>query len=171
MAAHGTYSAYSNDGCRCAECIEVGRAFKREYIARRRQDPEYRAREKRKRQQNPEPSRRATRNYLAKNPDHVKNWRAKNRERARAQVLAYRASVREADHGCVTVEFLTQIYEMPCAYCGKPSEHADHAYPLSRGGAHCVANIQPACAKCNTSKSARILEELPRPIRECEVIA
>ena len=51
-----------------------------------------------------------------------------------------------------------------CVYCGGPAEHADHVVPLSRGGAHVVGNLVPACAKCNTSKSARTLPEWRRDL-------
>lgn len=46
-----------------------------------------------------------------------------------------------------------------CVYCGSPYEHADHVIPLSRGGAHSRDNLVPACAACNLSKGAKLLEE------------
>jgi 5-methylcytosine-specific restriction endonuclease McrA len=40
-----------------------------------------------------------------------------------------------------------------CAYCGlvRPL-HADHRVPLERGGSSDIANILPACARCNLRK-------------------
>jgi 5-methylcytosine-specific restriction endonuclease McrA len=40
-----------------------------------------------------------------------------------------------------------------CAYCGlvRPL-HADHREPLERGGSSDIANILPACARCNLRK-------------------
>lgn len=34
----------------------------------------------------------------------------------------------------------------------------DHVVPLSRGGKHCVENIQPLCGPCNSSKNARTID-------------
>ncbi|UQA94950.1 HNH endonuclease signature motif containing protein [Streptomyces halobius] len=42
-----------------------------------------------------------------------------------------------------------------CTACGAPWEHIDHVIPLSKGGAHSIANLQPLCAACNLSKSDR----------------
>ena len=44
-----------------------------------------------------------------------------------------------------------------CAYCGKPDHRADeleleHVVPISKGGAHHLSNIVPACRQCNHSK-------------------
>lgn len=42
-----------------------------------------------------------------------------------------------------------------CWMCGAPWEHVDHVKPTSRGGADLIANLRPACASCNHSKSDR----------------
>ena len=42
-----------------------------------------------------------------------------------------------------------------CWMCGGPFEHVDHVIPLSDGGWHCLANLRPACAGCNTRKGGR----------------
>lgn len=45
-----------------------------------------------------------------------------------------------------------------CAYCLRPGKLTqDHIVPLSRGGAHAIHNIVPACHTCNVRKSARTL--------------
>jgi len=38
--------------------------------------------------------------------------------------------------------------------------HMDHVVPVSRGGLHCAENLLPACASCNLSKGAKLLEEM-----------
>lgn len=45
-----------------------------------------------------------------------------------------------------------------CAYCGcdAPKGHADHVIPWSRGGQTVLENALWACAKCNTSKGAKV---------------
>lgn len=41
-----------------------------------------------------------------------------------------------------------------CWMCGGDADTIDHVKPLSRGGAHILANIRPACRPCNSSKNA-----------------
>ena len=48
-------------------------------------------------------------------------------------------------------------FDHACAYCGKPDHRADeleleHVVPISKGGAHHLNNIVPACRQCNHSK-------------------
>ena len=56
-----------------------------------------------------------------------------------------------------------------CVYCaielttlvGHPhSFHADHVLPVALGGTEDIANLVPACAKCNMKKSTKTLAEL-----------
>lgn len=48
----------------------------------------------------------------------------------------------------------------PCSYgCGRPATTLDHVVPLSRGGAHSVANLALACRQCNAQKRERTPEE------------
>jgi 5-methylcytosine-specific restriction endonuclease McrA len=48
-----------------------------------------------------------------------------------------------------------------CAYCGEPMNPPtqDHMMPISRGGAHLIENIVPACGTCNSRKHTRNLLE------------
>lgn len=61
--------------------------------------------------------------------------------------------------GHVTVNQWKDILEVfggCCAYCGCSGKMTmDHVTALSRGGAHDVSNLVPACGHCNKSKSAR----------------
>jgi 5-methylcytosine-specific restriction endonuclease McrA len=41
-----------------------------------------------------------------------------------------------------------------CWMCGGPKDTMDHVKPLSRGGAHMLGNIRPACSPCNNSKGS-----------------
>lgn len=130
-------------------------------------------------QKNPERAKELTARWKAANRDRIKAYNAayyvENRESEIARCLAYikanpevnaairhRREARKRDavceHGprCVTSEFVKQIRESDCLYCGESDTpgHADHFIPLSRGGLHCVENIVPACVHCNTSKHA-----------------
>lgn len=42
-----------------------------------------------------------------------------------------------------------------CICCGGPFEHVDHNVPLIRGGSHTLDNLVPLCESCNTSKQGR----------------
>jgi 5-methylcytosine-specific restriction endonuclease McrA len=43
-----------------------------------------------------------------------------------------------------------------CWMCGTTEDLTiDHVKPLSKGGLHILANIRPACSRCNTRKRAR----------------
>jgi len=49
-----------------------------------------------------------------------------------------------------------------CAYCGSfegLNIQIEHVVPRSKGGAHCLANIVPACHKCNQSKFNHPMEK------------
>lgn len=61
-----------------------------------------------------------------------------------------------------------------CFYCREQANLTmDHVVPLSRGGAHSIGNILPACLSCNSSKRDRLIVEwirirpaqLPRSFR------
>lgn len=45
-----------------------------------------------------------------------------------------------------------------CFYCGsKENIEVDHLIPISRGGAHVLSNLVPACRSCNASKRDKYL--------------
>jgi 5-methylcytosine-specific restriction endonuclease McrA len=47
-----------------------------------------------------------------------------------------------------------------CAYCGDGGDmQIEHIQPISKGGAHDIGNIVPACFRCNTSKRNHEMEE------------
>ena len=56
---------------------------------------------------------------------------------------------------------LVRRFDSHCAYCGVRADalQKDHVIPLARGGRHALANILPACAPCNGSKSTALLSE------------
>lgn len=44
----------------------------------------------------------------------------------------------------------------PCFWqCGRPADTADHLIPRSLGGNHTLANLVPACGRCNTARRNR----------------
>lgn len=58
-----------------------------------------------------------------------------------------------------------------CVYCDAEATTADHVVPLSRGGTDYIDNIVPACAPCNISKGAKLLEEWLLPALALSVLA
>ena len=112
------------------------------------------------------------------NPEYNRRYAAENREaaaeRGRQWALAnperYREKVRNIAHrrrakirGTQVVSFSREQLEQRMAYYGNRCylkldcctggfEHIDHVKPISKGGAHMLANLRPACASCNQRK-------------------
>jgi len=47
-----------------------------------------------------------------------------------------------------------------CQYCGGRANTADHVIPLTMGGSHDLANLVACCRRCNSSRGARLTNEL-----------
>jgi 5-methylcytosine-specific restriction endonuclease McrA len=96
-----------------------------------------------------------------KHLSYMKAWRAANPERARLYVRLSAHRRRAAAGGeFIQVEDwqrLIKKYKGRCAYCNElsPSIEADHRIPLSRGGRNTIANIVPACRRCNRRKRTK----------------
>lgn len=89
--------------------------------------------------------------YRAKSRrDYARNALARRETqwRRRAQKLASMV-------GPVTVALLRAKWEFwggRCWLCGGDAVEFDHVKPLAKGGAHCLANLRPACRSCNARK-------------------
>lgn len=106
---------------------------------------------------------------------HVAAWQQANPEKARAHKAAWRKAnpekVRDCRHrrrarksNAPTVTFTQAELDAhldrlgrKCVYCDGPYEHWDHVRPLALGGEHSLANLVPACLKCNLSKGSKSL--------------
>lgn len=44
----------------------------------------------------------------------------------------------------------------PCHWCGAPATEADHLVPVAAGGDNDLANLAPACKRCNASRGAKL---------------
>lgn len=85
-----------------------------------------------------------------------REWRARNRERARAwgrRNARHRRLGRDPEL-CAWSDVLVAD---PCAYCGAASDGVDHIDPIARGGANDASNLAGACADCNRRKRDRPL--------------
>lgn len=93
----------------------------------------------------------------ARDPDYLKEWKSKNRERLNAHSRNYKAKRRSLEGGSCTPEDIQEILKLQkgkCAYCTKKLKkyHLDHITPLSKSGTNSRSNIQATCAKCNQTK-------------------
>lgn len=91
-----------------------------------------------------------------------KRWMQNNREHVRLYNQKKRAEKKQATICEISVEQLMgrmSVFGNKCAYCGGKFEHIDHVIPLSKGGPHCLSNLRPACASCNSSKHAKFLKD------------
>jgi 5-methylcytosine-specific restriction endonuclease McrA len=112
------------------------------------------------------PKRREAKQAWAR-ADRVANpekWRAKGQREYQHNPLARR----EASHrrralklalavGTICIADLAAKWDYwaaCCWMCGSDAVEWDHVKPLSKGGAHCLANLRPACVSCNRRKSA-----------------
>lgn len=106
----------------------------------------------------------AKRKQYAANPqkyiDASRNWKRNNPEKVLKYNTVRRARKRLNGTFLVTDKDIRQIYQSACTYCGnKDNITMDHVIPLVRGGTHSVGNLVPACLRCNSSKSGRLISE------------
>lgn len=90
-------------------------------------------------------------------------WRAKEYHRLQRAKAARLALVSDIGRDMqVAIRRLRDTAEH-CHYCGakltKTTRTIDHVVPLSKGGAHTISNIVPACRGCNSKKNDRDLAE------------
>jgi 5-methylcytosine-specific restriction endonuclease McrA len=119
----------------------------------------------------------AKRKWRLENPDKMAaaraKWEAEHPERRReyrrarkrldpvsnrGYVAARKARKRAATLVPFTPDQLRQrlaFYGGCCWICGATATTIDHVKPLSKGGAHMLCNLRPACGTCNTKKGTR----------------
>lgn len=115
----------------------------------------YRASDLRYREANRERIRQKVREWQKKNPDKVSE---QNRRRSAIRRAAHKVSLSPLTVAQKTAQFA--LFDNTCAYCGIADRlSVDHILPLSHGGLDELKNVVPACPTCNSSKSARPVEE------------
>ncbi len=141
--------------CRVAKCVDCHRfigIFTRSGRLPSRCDScglaYMRRKEAAKRKRNATAIRAAQRRFSERHPDRVRRNSALQAAKRRA-----------APAFLVTRKEVARLMAAPCLYCGAPSDHIDHIIPVSRGGVHSIGNLTGACAKCNQSKSNKLLVE------------
>ena len=97
-------------------------------------------------------------NNLAKRRQEAKDYRTKHPEIGKQHQRQRRAQKMQAPRNDLTHQQWLEIQAAQhyrCAYCGKRCKGRltqDHILPLSKGGAHTLANIIGACHACNSKK-------------------
>lgn len=91
--------------------------------------------------------------------------RSRDKSKARASKViseAKRRALKAGAVGRISTKDLREIqgrYGSNCLACGSVERLTwDHIIPLSRGGAHCVSNLQCLCRRCNEKKQARAVD-------------
>lgn len=90
--------------------------------------------------------------------ERVKRYRLDHLAEDAETVRRRYAKKRSVAIGTVTVKSIEQrmsVWGNKCWMCGGPFENVDHVKPLAAGGAHCLANLRPACKRCNCTKSSK----------------
>jgi 5-methylcytosine-specific restriction endonuclease McrA len=101
--------------------------------------------------------------YRAANTDNSRAWRrayrARHSDRMKAAKYARRIRQTSVD-GTITANEWTELvnaFGRKCLCCGATDKKLtmDHVIPLSKGGPHVIANVQPLCQTCNNRKGVR----------------
>jgi 5-methylcytosine-specific restriction endonuclease McrA len=100
-------------------------------------------------------------------------WVDRNPERRKAvsRMASHRrrALMRKTQVAAFTIDDVAarcSVFGDLCAYCGGGERMTiDHVIPISRGGPHILANLRPACQRCNFSKHKKKLGEWTPPVR------
>ena len=168
----------TQDKARQAKDPERKRARRRESYYRHREAIS--ARRRQKHQENPDKNRKASREsykrHRAKRIQYQKTYngfpdnKAKvlarqqrynkaNQDIIKAAQQRHRALKKRSPRNDFTAKQWAEVkahYGHRCVYCGRQMHRLtmDHITPLSKGGAHTLSNIVPACASCNARKHA-----------------
>jgi hypothetical protein len=145
---------------------EANRERSRETNRRWREANPERCREndRRKREANPDKYREFARQWVNANPERrleiARRWANANQDKRRALCLGYRAKKKGVSPAgrritSLALESRRALFGYRCAWCiDGLAEHDDHVVPMALGGLHVPENIVPACARCNSRKSA-----------------
>lgn len=93
-----------------------------------------------------------------KSRERVREWEIANRERCRTRLRLRRAMERGAKGSHTEEQWLQLVafLDERCACCRKRKKLSlDHIKPVTWGGSHYLANVQPLCRKCNSEKGDR----------------
>lgn len=103
------------------------------------------------------------REYRSGNSDRISEYRRENPHvgwahnyRSRALKAGFEATVEDFTKADVIAR-----YGSSCFYCDTGTfDHLDHYIPVSKGGAHTLANVRPACEPCNRAKGSALADHI-----------
>jgi 5-methylcytosine-specific restriction endonuclease McrA len=100
--------------------------------------------------------------YREKNREKVlatyKDYRERHPERSLHDGAVRRSRIKKGKIAKITAAQLRDRLSMfggMCWMCGEKADQVDHVIPLSGGGLHVLANLRPACGRCNRKKGKR----------------
>src|SRR5262249_40062936 len=104
----------------------------------------------------------AQRVYYETNRDYLTEYR-REYQKANPEVWAAREGRRpklageglDALDKALAVDYRRAIVDDACGYCGGPSKHTDHVFPIAKGGRDVWYNLMRACESCNLVKGPR----------------
>lgn len=138
------------------QVLATKRASEAKRLARLRQDPAFRERERLRskayRQAHPDLWYARSRAWLLRDAERRSASDAVSKSRRRARVhAAPRNDLTRAEW-----EIIKAHYGHRCVYCGRKMQRLtmDHILPLAKGGSHTLSNVVPACRSCNARKNA-----------------
>lgn len=164
----------------CKSCYGAGRSTRRRAdlpaaklreaayrdSTRKKQREHWRAYRTRSRLADPEACRAKLRAEYWSDPERARArnraWHATNKEASR--IISTRRTARRRAHlaSALVITFTREQFDARMAYwgdrcymCAGPWGVVEHVKPISAGGAHCLANLRPACTSCNSSKGAK----------------
>lgn len=103
------------------------------------------------------------RRYVADNRDAVREYNAAYRK-AHPEMIHNSGQRRKGHRGRLSAGFVEMRLHEQCGLCPvclanliETGFHFDHISPVSKGGAHCDANVWLLCPTCNLRKNAKPL--------------
>lgn len=81
-------------------------------------------------------------------------WSSDNADRRNEYKMRRRAHLR-TNIPAGQIKARMEYFGNRCWMCGGNADTVDHVKPISKGGAHLLANLRPACRRCNSGKSGR----------------
>jgi 5-methylcytosine-specific restriction endonuclease McrA len=103
--------------------------------------------------------RESNRRYYETNKRTVQQWHRAYYESNKDAFNAISARRRAHKKAVQSIPFTSEqladrwaYYGNRCWLCEKPATATDHVKPISKGGAHMLANLRPICKPCNSRK-------------------
>lgn len=151
--------------------IEDRRKYAREYTTKKRRERGIQARTKMSEEERVAAQRKASRkhyySHIKQERMRIKKWKKVNPEHDR-HMSSNKASRKRGGKGTVKYSewvALKAKFNHTCPACGKKEPEIkltrDHIKPIKHGGLNIIANIQPLCFACNSTKKDRHIKYKP----------